>query len=124
MSFTTGNRLGWIGRGLLFLGAAGVAGVFFIDYCHFIFDCGCVSLWAGGAAHCNIQTPGPPDCPFCAHGDLAYGSLVATVAVQGGVLLAPGRFAVSTRALAAFAAFPVVVGAIGVGAGLILGYWS
>ena len=118
------NRLSLLVRGVLFLGAAAVAAVFFINLCHLIFDCGCVSLWAGGAAHCNIQTPGPPDCPFCAHPNTAYGALIGTIAVQGGVFLVPGRWTTPTRTLLALAAFPAVVGGVGVAVGLLRGYWG
>ena len=113
-----------IGRGLLFAVAASVAAVFFIDYCHLVYDCGCVSLWAGGAAHCNIQTPGPPDCPVCAHGGLASGALVSAVAVQAAVLFVPGKPGTLRRAGLALLAFPVVVGAVGLVAGIALGYWA
>jgi hypothetical protein len=33
--------------------------------CDLYFDCGCAPLWAGAAEHCDIQTAGPPDCPWC-----------------------------------------------------------
>ena len=112
------------GRGLLFAAAAAAASVFFIDYCHLIYDCGCVSLWAGGAAHCNIQTPGPPNCPYCAKSDLASGALVSTVLAQAAALFAPGRLGTLRRAGLALLAFPVVVGAVGLVAGMALGYWA
>ena len=120
------SRKRWRGlvRGSLFLGAAGASAVFFIDYCHLLFDCGCVSLWAGGAAHCNVQTPGPPDCPFCAHGDLSFGSLLATLGAQGALLYWPGRLGTPVRGLLAFLAFPVLVGAVALASGLHLGYWD
>ena len=119
-----GKWLRWLVRGGLFLAAAGVTAAFFINYCHFLFDCGCVSLWAGGAAYCNIQIPGPPDCPFCAHGDLAYGSVLATVAAQGALFLAPGRLGTPARAGLAFLAFPVLVGLVGLAAGIHFNYWN
>jgi hypothetical protein len=33
--------------------------------CDLYFDCGCLPLWSGGAEHCDVHTPGPPDCPWC-----------------------------------------------------------
>ncbi len=109
-------------RATLFLLAAGFAGVFFLDACHMLYDCGCVALWAGGAAHCNIQTPGPPDCPFCANPGFAWGSLAGTVLAQATLLLVPGGLGLGWRALLAFAAFPALVGAVGVALGLAVGY--
>ena len=37
-----------------------------LPICNALFDCGCTwPLW-GGADHCNIHHPAPPDCPLCA----------------------------------------------------------
>ena len=112
------------GRVLIFAPLAAVAAVFFLDYCNLIFDCGCVSLWEGGAAFCNIQTAGPPDCPFCATPDVAYGALYATFLVQGAVVFVPGSPGLGVRALLGFLAFPVVAGIVGVVLGLRVGYWT
>jgi hypothetical protein len=38
-----------------------------LPICDAIFDCGCTWLFAGADAHCDIQRPGPPDCPICAN---------------------------------------------------------
>lgn len=43
--------------------------------CALVFDCGCRWFFAGAEAHCNIQVPGPPDCPVCT--DLAVGGAFA-----------------------------------------------
>ena len=109
-------------RAGLLLAGAGIAGASFLDFCHLLFDCGCVSLWAGAAAFCNIHTPGPPDCPFCAHSGVAYGALVGTVLAQGAVLFVPGPLGLAGRALLALLAFPVVMGGVGVLLGLLVGY--
>lgn len=100
-----------------------VAATFFLNVCHLIYDCGCVSLWNGGAAFCNIQTPGPPDCPFCAQPDVAYGALYGTFVAQAVVVFAPGSLSLGVRALLGLAAFPLVVGAAGIILGLQTGYW-
>ncbi len=104
--------------------AAAVAGTFFINVCHLIYDCGCVWLWAGGAAWCNIQTAGAPDCPFCAQPDMAYVSLWSTVGAQALIVFVPSRLRIGGRAAAALAAFPVLTVAFGVVLGLAAGYWS
>jgi len=36
-----------------------------LPICDALFDCGCRWFFLGGARHCNIHTPGPPDCPVC-----------------------------------------------------------
>lgn len=112
------------GRVLVFGGTAAVAAAFFLNVCHLIYDCGCVSLWSGGAAFCNIQTAGPPDCPFCAQPNVAYGALYGTFLVQALVMFVPGSRGPGFRALLALLAFPVVVGAVGVALGLQAGYWN
>ena len=42
-----------------------------IRFCGIAFACGCTWPWDGGAASCDIHTPGPPDCPWCVHGAIA-----------------------------------------------------
>ncbi len=37
-----------------------------LTVCDLLFGCGCEPLWASAAAHCDIEIPGPPDCPVCA----------------------------------------------------------
>lgn len=119
-------------RLLVFAVAAGTASLLFLDLCDLFYDCGCVSLWAGGAAHCNIQTPGPPDCPYCAHPRVAYGALFGTIAVQGAVVFLPARKGspgsgargLLRRTIGALLAIPVVVGAVAGVLGLFTGYWA
>jgi len=102
---------------------AAVAGVFFINLCDLIYDCGCVSLWAGGVAYCNIQTPGHPDCPFCARPEIANASLYATMGAQALVIFWPGRLGLPGRLFAGLLAFPAVVGAFGLALGILSDYW-
>ena len=119
-------------RVLVFAVAASAASLLFLDLCDLFYDCGCVSLWAGGAAHCNIQTPGPPDCPYCAHPRVAYGAFFGTIAAQGAVLFLPARKGsprrrgrgLLRRTIGAFLAIPVVVGAVAGVLGLLTGYWG
>lgn len=108
---------------LLFAAAAGFTTVFFINWCHLIYDCGCTFVWAGAADQCNIQTPGPPDCPWCAREDLGAIAYFATLGAQGLVSLWPGGFG-WRRALGAFGASPLVAYAVGLAIGLQSGYWS
>ena len=110
---------------LVALGCAiGIAHVFFIQYCDFLFDCGCRPLWAGAAEHCNVLAAMPPHCPWCVEGGasgwIAFGLIVAT---QAGLALWPSRFG-RGRLAALFLAFPVVGAVAGAVAGLSQGYWS
>ena len=111
-------------RVLALAAMAAVAATFFLNVCHLIYDCGCVSLWNGGAAFCNIQTAGPPDCPFCAEPDIAYGALYATFLAQGVAVFVPGSLSLGLRTLLGFALFPLVVGGTGIVLGLQVGYWN
>ena len=101
-----------------------VAATFFLNVCHLIYDCGCVSIWSGGVAFCNIQTAGPPDCPYCAQPNVAYGALYGTFLVQGALVFVPGSLGLGWRGLLGLAAFPLVVGATGIVLGLWAGYWN
>ena len=70
-----------------------------LSVCDAIFDCGCAPPWAGAASHCNIHTPGPPDCPFCVGG---YRFLIASIAMVG--LALTGIVVVSRKVTTHFAA--------------------
>ncbi|MBI1896757.1 MAG: hypothetical protein HYS04_09535 [Acidobacteria bacterium] len=110
---------------LLFLVAAAVSLVFLIDFCGWLYGCGCHSLWAGADAHCNIHQPGPPDCPWCAIG--VAGSLVFVaapiLAAQAGVVLASAGWPFLPRLALAILAFPATGLLIGTAIGLWRGYW-
>ncbi len=103
--------------------AAGVAHVFFIQFCDLLYRCGCEALWAGAARHCNIHNAAPPHCPWCLDegllGQLSFGAIVVS---QCALTLWPGRFGV-VRAIATFMAFPVVGAIGGLLAGLGTQYW-
>ncbi len=117
--------LRWLLPRLVCLGLAlGVTSVFFIQYCHLIFECGCQALWAGGSATCNIHAPAPPHCPWClSEGSYGYLSMWGIFAAQAGITLWPGTFG-KWRVLALFLAFPLVGGVAGLAAGLATGYWG
>ena len=115
---------GALPRLAVLLASASVAGAFFFEYCALLYGCGCVSAGAGGAAFCNIQIPGPPDCPLCAFPSAAEAALGGTILTQGAVLFWPGPPGLLARTLAALAAFPAVVGAVGAALGLFVGYWT
>ncbi len=121
MSF--GKRIPWA-KIAVFAAASAVAYVFFIDWCDFIFDCGCRPLWAGAAEHCNINNANPPHCPWCVeggrYGGAAFGAIViaqAAPAFWRGPLTLP-------RILLVFLAFPFAGAVAGWLTGLYAGYWT
>ncbi len=107
-----------------FAAAAATTHLFFIQYCHLLFACGCQALWAGASATCNIHAPAPPHCPWCLHdGTWGYASLWVIVGSQAVLALWPGRLG-AVRGVAVFLAFPVVGGVSALVAGLATGYWG
>jgi hypothetical protein len=112
----------FLGKLMLFGGAAGFTGVFFINWCHMVYQCGCTFLWTGGAVHCNIQQAGPPDCPWCARMDLASIAFFAVLGTQALVSFWPGPTK-WVRVLAALAASPISAMAVGWIIGWYVGYW-
>ena len=73
--------------------AAAVTAATFHPVCDLVFRCGCAWFFAGGAAHCDILDPAPPNCPPCA--SAAAGAAFSAVLILG--LLALVR---ATRRLA------------------------
>jgi hypothetical protein len=58
--------------------ALALAAIVYMPVCDLVYDCGCTWPLLGDWQHCDIHTPGPPDCPICTSG----------WAVQGGFWLA------------------------------------
>ncbi len=113
------------GRLFVFLVVAGVSGLFFIDFCDLIYQCGCRSLWDGAAAACNVHTPGNHHCPWCALG--VWGGLLSfgpVVAAQALAAFLPSSIGLGSRLAAGLVAFPLVGGAAGLVLGWATGYWS
>lgn len=109
----------------VFLGAATLAAMLFINFCHLVFQCGCRSWWGGAAEHCNIHMAGVAHCPWCTSGGLSgYVSFGAIVVVQALIAFWPGGAGIAGRLLSALLAFPVVGGIGAVVSGLVTGYWS
>lgn len=108
---------------VLLVGAA-LSGLFLIDLCNVVFDCGCRSLWAGAAAACNVHAAEGPRCPWCAAGWWGLGlPLAAVVTAQTALLLWPGQASLLARTLLAAAAFPAVGTTVAVLWGMVTGYW-
>jgi hypothetical protein len=114
---------GLLGKALLFGAAAGFTGIYFINWCHMVYQCGCTFLWAGYADHCNIHNAAPPHCPWCAHADFATIAFVSTIGAQAFVSFWPGPLK-WLRVIAALAASPVTAAITGWLIGMYVGYWS
>ena len=115
-----GDRSQW----LVFGASATVTSVFFINFCATIFRCGCVSLWSGADAHCNIHAAGSHHCPWCAHGQLASAIPWALiVVVQAAISFWPRAMHPGVRLASAVTAFPTAGAVIAVAYGLSTGYW-
>ena len=109
----------------IFAAAATVTSVFFIDFCNWIYACGCRSLWAGAAAHCNIHIAGAKHCPFCSIGTNGYAAVfLAIIVPQGFFSFRPARWAWYARFAAALGAFPLIGSAIALPLGWAKGYWN
>jgi hypothetical protein len=83
--------------------------VFTYPLCGWIFRCGCVSVWAGAADHCNIHLTRDFHCPWCEHvglGALAFVLMIAGQALAFALLRRRGRSA-WTSTLGAIAALPL-----------------
>jgi hypothetical protein len=105
--------------------AASVTLAFFINLCNAIFRCGCRSVWAGAADHCNIHVNGVKHCPWCSHGTEAYVSVLALVLIpQFLVSWWPAPWDWRLRLFAALLAFPVVGLLAALAFGWFDGYWA
>ena len=68
--------------------AVALAAATFHPLCDLVFGCGCEWFFAGGAAHCDIRDPAPPNCPPCA--SAAYGAAFSVALVVGWLALVHG----------------------------------
>jgi hypothetical protein len=115
----------WGASAAIFLAGAAVTSVLFINLCGAIFQCGCVSLWAGADKHCNIHAHSGKHCPWCSYGETGYytvyGSMVGTQAILS---FLPRRRSWLGRLLACLSAFPAVGLVMAFAFGMATGYWD
>lgn len=107
-----------------FLISFAVTCAFFINFCNWIFRCGCRSLWAGADIACNIHASHGHHCPWCSTGYAGETIVMfAMCAPQFAVaMFTRSNFAV--RTLAALAMFPVAGSVMALIFGLIYSYWA
>jgi len=112
-------------KSVIFIVAAAITSVFFINFCAAIFRCGCVSLWNGADAHCNVHLAESRHCPWCQYGRIASAVPWALiVGVQAGISFRPRSLHPGARLIAALTAFPLTGGLLAVVYGVSVGYWK
>jgi hypothetical protein len=107
-----------------FLLSFAVDGLFFINLCSWIFKCGCHSLWDGADMTCNIHMAHGKHCPFCAHGYLGQGLVMAAIWAPQLWISLRAPWAWLVRMTFALAMFPIVEGVAALILGSSDGYWA
>lgn len=110
-------------RWAIFLVAAAITCVFFINFCNFVFECGCTYLWAGSADHCNIHH-GPKRCPWCAVGSQGQGVIWLSMILPQAAIAFRSRLALAPRLVLAILAFPGIGFLAALITGYSAGYWD
>lgn len=111
-------------RGLVFAVAATITCLFLVDFCGWIFGCGCQSFWKAFDKYCNIHS-GPKHCPWCTHGGMGF--LVSGLFVMGTQALVAFKgfgYSLLVRFALCLAAFPTIGGITAWIVGTLQGYWS
>jgi hypothetical protein len=90
-----------------FLISFAVTCVFFIDFCAWVFGCGCTHLWAGADVACNIHAAHGHHCPWCSHGYAGYAIAMAAMCAPQFAIAMFSRWNFAARTLAAVALFPI-----------------
>lgn len=110
---------------LAFALAAIPTAAFSINFCAWIFGCGCRSWWAGASASCNIHIQNARHCPWCIYDGQGFRvAVVLILAAQAAIMLLPERIGLKYRFALAVAAFPLVGGGVAAMYGWISHYWS
>ena len=107
-----------------FLLALAVTGIFFVDWCAVVFQCGCRSLWNAVAMYCNIHATTGPHCPWCAH-PLAGGGIAfaAAVVAQWAAVYRTSTSSFMKRLVLALVAFPLASGLVALVQRFVWDYW-
>ena len=109
----------------IFLVAATVASLGFLNFCATLFHCGCQSLWTTRDQHCNVHAAAGRHCPFCGYGPLGYLLVLGSmIAAQAACTFLPRRWSWPVRLASALAAFPVLGGMEAGVLGWATGYWN
>jgi hypothetical protein len=107
-----------------FLISFAVTSTFFINFCAWIFQCGCRSLWAGADIACNIHAQHGRHCPWCSHGYAGEAVIMALMCAPQLAVSVWTRWSWPVRTLAALALFPASGTIAAVAFGWLDGYWK
>jgi hypothetical protein len=116
----------WTSLGV-FLIAAAVTSIFYINFCATVFQCGCQSLWGMADKFCNIhhtQAHGGKGCPWCSFGYIGYAGVYGTILTAQAACAFLPRWIWEVRLAGALLAFPLVGGVLALALGMLTGYWS
>jgi hypothetical protein len=109
----------------IFAAASGITFTFFLNFCNWVYRCGCQSLWAGAAEHCNMHHATGRHCPFCVHGTSAYYFVLAWILIPQFILSwCPIHWGWVFRLMAALLLFPVTGLLAAASFGWWDGYWA
>jgi hypothetical protein len=106
-----------------FLISFAVTCAFFINFCSWIFQCGCRSLWAGADMACNIHAMHGRHCPWCSHGHAGEAMIMLGLCAPQLAVVMFTRWSWMARTLAAIGMFPAAGSAIALIFGWIDSYW-
>ncbi len=112
---------------VIFLIAATVTSLFFINFCATVFQCGCQSLWGVADKFCNIHhahAHGGKGCPWCSFGYAGYTGVFGGILASQAACIFLTRWIWQVRLVAALLAFPLVGGLLAIVLGISTGYWS
>lgn len=112
-----------LGRLSPFLISFAVTCTFFINFCAWIFQCGCRALWAGADAACNIHAQHGRHCPWCSHGQMGYALVMILLCLPQLAVSLHSRWTWTVRAIVATALFPAAGLVVALLFGWVEGYW-
>jgi hypothetical protein len=122
-SFLNGPRKGLV-KLSPFLFSFAITSTFFINFCAWIFQCGCRSLWAGADMACNIHVAHSRHCPWCSNGYAGYATVMVLLCAPQLAATLFTRWNWPIRTVLAIAMFPISGLLIAFVYGRMGGYWS
>jgi hypothetical protein len=112
------------GSALILIVSMTIAGMFWLNLCNLVFDCGCRSWWQGAAEHCNIHQAGVRHCPWCRLDGAAQALVIGGILAPQALAAFWPRGHLLQRLAAAILAIPVGGALTGWITGVLTGYWS
>jgi hypothetical protein len=106
-----------------FLISFAVTSVFFINFCSWIFKCGCRSLWAGADAACNIHAMHSHHCPWCSHGHAGQALVMMLICAPQLAIALAAKWSWPVRTIVATALFPAAGLLVALAFGWADSYW-